>query len=151
MPFGTKRTPCCASTKPARDKRIKLPSAVATVARSLLFASTLQRLAKACQLLRFQSYLPLAVGNTVFIAARSQPPRQHSRGKVFVQPGQEIGQCVLNTARFVNQSYSFQPEWMAATPPVRLRYVTRSKPASRIMSANLSCSGNLRIDSTKYL
>ena len=53
----------------------------------------------------------------------------------------EIGQA--------RQIQSFQPEWIATTPPVSRVKSTRAKPAAAIMSAKRSGGGNLRIDSTR--
>ena len=47
-------------------------------------------------------------------------------------------------------SQSFQPECNAATPRVRLRYLELPNPARRTMPKNVSWSGNLRMDSTRY-
>ena len=44
----------------------------------------------------------------------------------------------------------FHPECSAAMPIDRLRYLAFSKPASRIICRNVSWSGKLRIDSTRY-
>ena len=55
--------------------------------------------------------------------------------------------------RDVNQraehGYSFQPEWIATTPPVIRVKAERRKPASAIMSRKRSAGGNFRIDSTR--
>ena len=45
---------------------------------------------------------------------------------------------------------SFQAEWTAATPPERLRKVTRANPAPSIIAANRGWFGKRRIDSTRY-
>ncbi len=47
------------------------------------------------------------------------------------------------------QVQSFQPEWMATTPPVKRVTSTRENPASPTISAKRSGGGNLRIDSTR--
>ena len=44
------------------------------------------------------------------------------------------------------QSQSFQPEWMATTPPVKRTNSTRLNPAVSIMLAKTSGGGNRRID-----
>ena len=62
----------------------------------------------------------------------------------------ECGAGADQAQKVVRPSQSFQPECSAAIPIERLRYCTRPKPAARIMSANASWSGNLRIDSTRY-
>jgi hypothetical protein len=67
--------------------------------------------------------------------------REHEAGPRQSENVSKIGQA--------RQIQSFQPEWIATTPPVSRVKSTRAKPAVAIMSAKRSGGGNLRIDSTR--
>lgn len=88
----------------------------------------------------------------------------------FLRPMCLVHQCarfkVLHSLFLEQQSFlslyadtqSLNPEWMATIPPVRLKYWTQKKPASSIISLNVSCgrhnlmklSHNLNSFSHKY-
>ena len=61
-------------------------------------------------------------------------------------PRQPEYMCEVGQPR---QVQSFQPEWIATTPPVSRMKSTRAKPAAAIIAAKRSGGGNLRIDSTR--
>ena len=67
--------------------------------------------------------------------------RQHETGARQARSVSDGGQT--------RQVQSFQPEWIATTPPVSRVNSTRRNPASATMSAKRSGGGNLRINSTR--
>ncbi len=81
--------------------------------------------------------------------------RQHQRIDADERALARQHEAGARQARYVpdggqtRQVQSFQPEWMATTPPVSRVNATRENPASSIMSAKRSGGGNLRIDSTR--
>ncbi len=94
--------------------------------------------------MRPRIWIPAFAGMTSFIFephAQDTPSLRRRPESRYV----EIGVGVF----LAGPAYSFQPEWMAAMPPVRLRTETRSKPASRIIDANASWFGKRRMLSTR--
>ena len=78
--------------------------------------------------------------------AGSTPTKAPSRASM--KPARASRENVTRSVR-MRQVQSFQPEWIATTPPVRRVNPTRAKPAAAIMSAKRSGAGNCRIDSTR--
>ena len=73
---------------------------------------------------------------------KSRPGRQpfgrQGRDHAFAHQHPASAQQRHDTVQRTQQGQIFQPEWMAAMPPDRLRQDTRSKPAVRIIDAKFS-------------